>query len=137
MGGSLQVSGGIEREVIGSPSPAGAYDQERTMDARWRIELIGGLRATQADRVVTRFRTQKTVLVPDARPGPNGELLYSWDRDEHHLELEIFLDAPAEFFYENDTRGSRYRRGSGYCVWLSRPKTSTSLSDSRPRKPEA
>ena len=77
------------------------------------------------------------LLVPDACPGPNGELLYSGDRDEHHLELEIFLDAPAEFFYENDTRGSRYRRGSGYCVWLSRPKTSTSLSDSRPRKPEA
>ena len=77
------------------------------------------------------------LLVPDACPGPNGELLYTWDRDGHHLELEIFLDAPAEFFYENDTRGSRYRRGSGYCVWLSRPKTSTSLSDSRPRKPEA
>jgi predicted ATPase/DNA-binding SARP family transcriptional activator len=30
------------------------------MDAPWRIELLGGLRARQRDRVVSRFRTQKT-----------------------------------------------------------------------------
>jgi DNA-binding SARP family transcriptional activator len=30
------------------------------MQTRWRIELLGGLRATHADRVVTRFRTQRT-----------------------------------------------------------------------------
>jgi hypothetical protein len=45
------------------------------------------------------------LLVPDACPGPNGELLYTWGRDGHHLELEIFADAPAEFFYENDSSG--------------------------------
>jgi hypothetical protein len=45
------------------------------------------------------------LLVPDACPGPNGELFYTWDRDGHHLELEIFPDAPAEFFYENDGSG--------------------------------
>lgn len=45
------------------------------------------------------------LLVPDACPGPNGELLYTWDREGHHLELEIFPDAPAEFFYENDGSG--------------------------------
>ena len=45
------------------------------------------------------------LLVPDACPGPNGELLYTWDRDGHHLELEIFLEAAAEFFYENDASG--------------------------------
>ena len=33
------------------------------MDAGWRIELFGGLRAQQEDRVVTRFRTQKTGLL--------------------------------------------------------------------------
>src|SRR5712692_7844579 len=33
------------------------------MATQWRIELFGGLRATQADRVVTRFRTQKTGLL--------------------------------------------------------------------------
>jgi predicted ATPase/class 3 adenylate cyclase len=30
------------------------------MDVRWRIEMLGGLRAVQGDRVLTRFRTQKT-----------------------------------------------------------------------------
>ncbi|MCW3100975.1 MAG: putative ATPase [Chthonomonadaceae bacterium] len=30
------------------------------MDARCRIELLGGLRITQGERVITRFRTQKT-----------------------------------------------------------------------------
>src|SRR5438552_15147229 len=30
------------------------------MDALWHIELLGGLRATGDDRVVTRFQTQKT-----------------------------------------------------------------------------
>jgi hypothetical protein len=49
--------------------------------------------------------TGNALLVPDACPGPEGELLYTWDRGEHHLELEIFADAPAEFFYENDASG--------------------------------
>jgi predicted ATPase/DNA-binding SARP family transcriptional activator len=30
------------------------------MDTRWRIELLGRLRATQGDRTVTRFRARKT-----------------------------------------------------------------------------
>jgi predicted ATPase/DNA-binding SARP family transcriptional activator len=30
------------------------------MDARWRIALLGGLRAERGDQAVTRFRTQKT-----------------------------------------------------------------------------
>jgi DNA-binding SARP family transcriptional activator len=30
------------------------------MESGWRIELFGGLRVTREDRVVTRFRTQKT-----------------------------------------------------------------------------
>jgi predicted ATPase/DNA-binding SARP family transcriptional activator len=33
------------------------------MDTPWRIELLGGLWATQGDRVVSRFRTQKTAAL--------------------------------------------------------------------------
>jgi DNA-binding SARP family transcriptional activator len=33
------------------------------MDAPWRIQLLGGLRAERGERVVTRFRTQKTGLL--------------------------------------------------------------------------
>src|SRR2546426_391706 len=30
------------------------------MDRPWRIEMLGGLRATQGEQIVWRFRTQKT-----------------------------------------------------------------------------
>ncbi|MBC8443153.1 hypothetical protein H8D79_00355, partial [PVC group bacterium] len=33
------------------------------MDERWRIELFGGLRARRGERVVTRFRSQKTAVL--------------------------------------------------------------------------
>jgi DNA-binding SARP family transcriptional activator len=33
------------------------------MDARWRIELFGGLSATRGDHRVTRFRSQKTAAL--------------------------------------------------------------------------
>jgi predicted ATPase/DNA-binding SARP family transcriptional activator len=33
------------------------------MDVRWRIEMLGGLRAVQGVRVITRFRTQKTAAL--------------------------------------------------------------------------
>jgi predicted ATPase/DNA-binding SARP family transcriptional activator len=51
------------------------------MDVRWRIEMLGGLRAMQGDRVLTRFRTQKTgVLLAYLayylkRPHPRDELI--------------------------------------------------------------
>ena len=44
--------------------------------------------------------------MPDAYPGPNDELLYTWDRKEHHLELEIYADGSMEAFYRNRNDGS-------------------------------
>lgn len=43
----------------------------------------------------------KRLPVPDAGTGPDGQLLYVWDKGMHHFEMEIFPDAPAEFFYLN------------------------------------
>jgi DNA-binding SARP family transcriptional activator len=51
------------------------------MDAPWRIELLGWLRATHDDRVVTRFRTRKTgsllayVAYHRSRSHPRDELI--------------------------------------------------------------
>lgn len=39
--------------------------------------------------------------VPDACPGPDGQLLFAWDEGDHHLELEIFPESASEFFYRN------------------------------------
>jgi|GEM_PF-2922500 hypothetical protein len=52
------------------------------------------------------FRTAKSdLLVPDATPGHNGELLLFWDRDEHHFEAEISPDLEVSLFYRNRTTG--------------------------------
>jgi hypothetical protein len=52
-----------------------------------------------------RKATSYSLPVPDASPGPNGQLLYTWDRGEHHFELEIFPDGAGEFFYRNRASG--------------------------------
>jgi hypothetical protein len=49
--------------------------------------------------------TENALPVPDAGPGPDGEILYTWDRGEHHFELEILPADPAEFFYRNRNSG--------------------------------
>jgi predicted ATPase/DNA-binding SARP family transcriptional activator len=51
------------------------------MDARWRITLLGGLSAQQGERVITRFRTQKT-----------GALLahLAFYRDQIHTRESLF-----------------------------------------------
>ncbi len=38
---------------------------------------------------------------PSVGIGPDGQVLYCWDKGRHHLELEIFPTpgTPAEFFY--------------------------------------
>jgi predicted ATPase/DNA-binding SARP family transcriptional activator/class 3 adenylate cyclase len=54
------------------------------MDARWRIDLLGGLRAEGCDRVITRFRTQKT-------GGLLAYLAYSMERRHPREELTELL----------------------------------------------
>lgn len=51
-------------------------------------------------------KTGGCLPVPDAAPGPNGELLLVWDRGELHLELEIMPDGSPEFFSRNRTTGT-------------------------------
>lgn len=53
--------------------------------------------------------------IPSAGTGPDGVMFYSWDKDQHHLEAEIFPDRDAEFFYRNrqteDLWGEDYAGG--------------------------
>ncbi len=41
----------------------GAWWQGMDMDARCRIEMLGGLRVRQGERVITRFCTEKTAAL--------------------------------------------------------------------------
>src|SRR5438067_5489258 len=61
------------------------------MDTPWRIELLGRLRATQGDHVVTRFRARKTGLLlaylayDPERPHPREALIeLLWPETEPH-----------------------------------------------------
>ena len=51
------------------------------------------------------FSTGGQLNVPDASPGPNGELLYVWKQREHYLSVETHDQGPAEFFYRNTKTG--------------------------------
>ena len=56
-----------------------------------------GRRAWAQLAAATNYR----LLVPNACAGPNGELLFTWDRREHHFELEVSPDGHAVLFYAN------------------------------------
>src|SRR5260370_953215 len=30
-----------------------------------------------------------SLAIPDAAPGPDGQILFTWDKGEHHAEIEI------------------------------------------------
>lgn len=49
--------------------------------------------------------TGYTLPVPAACTGPDGQMQYVWDRDEHHLELNFTPSEPASFFYRNRKTG--------------------------------
>lgn len=40
--------------------------------------------------------------MPNAGIGPDGDvLLYTWDKNEHHYEIEVFANGDIEYFYFN------------------------------------
>jgi hypothetical protein len=52
--------------------------------------------------------------VPAACTGPDGEMFYSWDCGQHHLELEIIPGQPSEFFYRD--RNTEQFWGDDYAI---------------------
>lgn len=45
--------------------------------------------------------SDKALPVPNVGAGPDGEILFSWNHEEHHFELEIYPSGIGEFFYLN------------------------------------
>lgn len=43
--------------------------------------------------------------VPNACPGQNNDFMYTWSKDMHYLECEIFGNGAVEFFYRNRESG--------------------------------
>ncbi len=48
----------------------------------------------------------QTLMVPDASCGPDDQMLFLWDKDEHHLGLEIEATGNGYFFYRNRASGA-------------------------------
>lgn len=55
--------------------------------------------------LAVRKATGNLMPIPSAGTGPDGVMYYSWDREEHHLEAEIYPDQNSEFFYRNRQTG--------------------------------
>ncbi len=62
---------------------------------------ISSRTANDAKRVWAELNlaTHARLPVPNASPGPDGMLLLTWDRHEHHLELEFLPEKSPSFFY--------------------------------------
>jgi hypothetical protein len=52
--------------------------------------------------------------IPAACTGPDGQMLYTWDRGKHHLELEIIPGQSAEYFYRDRETGELW--GEDYTI---------------------
>jgi hypothetical protein len=81
----------------------------------WLDEVSSGPDASISSRVAAvaraawesvREASAGRMPVPAACTGPDGEMLYSWDRGRHHLEVEILPDGPAEWFHREEAVAS-------------------------------
>jgi len=93
-----------------------------------RLEIISGLETEftlsvlkNAEQVWKKMREifssqGKCLEIPDACPGYNDNLMYTWLRGEHYLECEIFGSGEVEFFYRanNEVWGEDIKLGQEF-----------------------
>ncbi len=74
-----------------------------TLEAAWSVLLM------------MRLAVGTRLPIPLAACGPDKRLMFYWDTDEHHFELELAPFEVAEFFYRNrkteELWGDDYRHG--------------------------
>jgi hypothetical protein len=71
---------------------------------RGRIDGYTALIAWRAWRAL-RKATRGSLRVPNASPGDEDQVHFSWNEGEHHMELDVFPDGRTEFFYRNRSTG--------------------------------
>lgn len=87
----------------------GLYENERLqklqhyLESLVRTKAVVRMTASVASKIWIKLlgALSNNLPVPDAGAGPDGEILFTWNRDDHHFELEIFPDQHGEFFYLN------------------------------------
>lgn len=61
----------------------------------------------------SKHAASRFLAIPAAGVGENRQILYSWDKADHHLEAEILENEPVEWFYRNSrTRKEWYEEVS-------------------------
>jgi hypothetical protein len=46
--------------------------------------------------------------MPNACAIDDGGMIYTWDKDRHHFEIEFVLDGPTEYFYMDRVTGATW-----------------------------
>jgi hypothetical protein len=50
----------------------------------------------------------RCLQIPSVCPGNVSNLMYTWNKDDHYLECEIFEEGEIEFFYRNRNTGETW-----------------------------
>jgi hypothetical protein len=75
-------------------------------------EISQELRRSAWTMLLRILEEEEDVDVPDAIPGVDGKLFYTWKSGEHYLDLEMFPDGETEFFYRNAQSGRLWNLSS-------------------------
>lgn len=46
--------------------------------------------------------------IPDACPGPDGQMIYYWSRSKDSVQVEVRSDGESEFYYRNPSSHSEF-----------------------------
>lgn len=107
-----------EKPLLSNGSEAGARSQSlfHYIEAAKQSQEISSETAGWAWSTWKRLDTTLShcLPVPDVSYGPDGQFLFIWDKEEHHLELEIEPSGEGYFFYRNRTTGKLW--DSAYTV---------------------
>lgn len=78
-----------------------------------RSETLPSFMVEAAERLWNGIRaTAGSSSVPDAAVTETGGIFMSWDRGDHHLEIELNPDGQYEWFYRNRRTGEYGGEGS-------------------------
>lgn len=89
--------------------PVSVFEHERAQGLHHYLERAVKAKHINAEMASIAWRvwralsnaTLNKLPVPNAGVGPDGQILYTWKQNEHHFEVEIFLNGIGEFFYLN------------------------------------
>jgi len=91
--------------------PTSSYEDRANIDARAQWERTGLVPMDYIQSLLRQgFSNGETIAERvmasfSAGPLPEGGFQFVWDREEHHLEIDILPDHSTEWFYRNRRTG--------------------------------